>query len=86
MRDRPPFSYRLEHRDGASTLVLGQTGTYTSAIEAVETWSTTLRGEGAEGAIVVIEEAFGTVVARYPLDSSGPPFDHGHVDRPPGGR
>jgi hypothetical protein len=61
-------------------------GTYTSAIEAVETWSTTLQGEGAEGAIVVIEEAFGTVVARYPLDSSGPPFDHGHVDRPPGGR
>ena len=86
MRDRPPFSYRLEHRHGGSILALGQTDTYALAVEAVETWSTTLQSNDAGGAIVVVEEAFGTVVARFPLDASGPPFDPGHADRPPNAR
>jgi hypothetical protein len=81
MSDQPPFAYRLDHYDGASTTTLARVPSYAAAVGFVEQWATALRAAGVLGTILVVEEAFGTVVARCPLDPGGGPFDPGHRSR-----
>ena len=82
MSDQPPFAYRLDHREGASTTTLARAASYAAAVDLVEPWAAVLRSAGATGAILVVEEAFGTVVAHRALGAAGATFDPGHADRP----
>jgi hypothetical protein len=51
---------------------------YASAIELVNAWSERLRRRGANGSILVVEEAFQTTVASHPLFPADHPFTGGH--------
>ena len=78
----PPFSYCLEHRFAAGRTVLERTTSYAAAIQLVNAWADRLRAEHADGAVVVLEEAFHTVVARHPLYPADRRFDGGHGPAP----
>jgi len=80
MSDQPPFAYRLDHRKGASRATLARASSYAEATALVERWVGSLRSGGARGAILIVEEAFETVVARYDLDPVTSPFEPGHGD------
>ena len=77
----PPFTYRLEHRRGEAMAVLSRTATYDAIVAEVLPSAARLREAGAEGELVLVEEAFGTVVARYPLQPADAPFEAFH-ERP----
>ena len=79
----PPFTYRLEHRRGDATAIMARAATYDAIVAEVLPYAARLRDVGAEGELVVVEEAFGTVVARPPLWPADPPFAP-HHERPPG--
>jgi len=85
MSTDPPFAYRLDHHDGDSTVTLERARSYTAAVASVNGWAEELRRRGAAGSILVVEEAFGTAVARHPLDPVQSPFDPGHVKPPRAG-
>lgn len=66
-RPDPPFTYRIEHRADGASVVLERIGSYDAAEELVAAWADRLRERGAAGAILVVEEAFGTTVAHHPI-------------------
>lgn len=74
----PPFTYRLEHRRGDAAVFLLRAATYAAVVAEVPRCAAGLREVGAEGALVLIEEAFGTVVAHYPLWPADAPFSPYH--------
>ena len=74
----PPFTYRLEHRLGDAAVVLARAPTYDAILAEVLPCSARLRANGAEGELAVVEEAFGTVVARHPLWPADAPFEAHH--------
>jgi hypothetical protein len=78
----PPFAYRLEHRRGDAAAVLARAPTYAAVVAEVLPCAARLRAAGAEGELAVVEEAFGTVVARHPLWPADAPFA-AHHERPP---
>ena len=78
----PPFSYRLEHRRGDAAAVLARAPNYDAIVVEVVRCAARLREAGAEGELAVVEEAFGTVVARHPLRPGDAPFA-AHHERPP---
>lgn len=78
----PPFTYRLEHRRGDAAAVLARAPTYAAIVAEVLPCAAQLREAGAEGELAVVEEAFGTVVARHPLWPADAPFAADH-ERPP---
>ena len=80
----PPFTYRLEHRRGDAAAVLARAPTYVAMVAEVLPCAARLRAAGAEGELAVVEEAFGTVVARHPLWPADAPFA-AHHERPPEG-
>ena len=80
----PPFTYRLEHRRGDATVILSRAPTYDAIVAEVLPYAAQLREVGAEGELVVVEEAFGTTVARHPIWPADAPFAAYH-GRPPGG-
>ncbi len=79
----PPFTYRLEHRRGDAAAVLARARTYEAIVAEVLPFAARLRATGAEGELAVVEEAFGTVVARHPLWPEDAPFA-AHHEWPPG--
>ena len=80
----PPFTYRLEHRRGDAAAVLARAPTYDAVVVEVLPCAARLRAAGAEGELAIVEEAFGTVVARHPLWPADAPFA-AHHERPPEG-
>jgi hypothetical protein len=78
----PPFTYRLEHRRGDASVVLARCPDYDAVVAEVPPAADQLRAAGAEGELAVVEEAFGTVVARHPLWPTATPFE-AHHRRPP---
>ena len=74
-----PFTYRLEHRRGDACAVLARAATYEAIKGDLLAHAADLQAVGAEGSLLVVEEAFGTVVALQSLGPDGPPF----VDHPP---
>lgn len=79
----PPFTYRLEHRRGDAAAVMARASTYDAIVAEVLPYAARLREAGAEGELAVVEEAFGTVVARHPLWPADAPFA-AHHERPSG--
>ncbi len=80
----PPFTYRLEHRRGDAAAVLAHAPTYDAIVAEVLPFAARLREAGAEGELAVVEEAFGTVVARHPLWPGDAPFAAHHEPSPEG--
>ncbi len=79
---RPPFGYRLEHRRDDASAVLARCPDYAEVVAQVLPTADQLRAAGVEGELAVVEEAFGTVVARHPLWPADAPFEAYHP-RPP---
>ena len=73
-----PFTYRIEHRRGEASAVLARAATYDAIVAEVLPCAARLRETGAEGELTVVEEAFGTVVARHPLWPADTPFEAYH--------
>ncbi len=61
--------------------MLARTATYDAIVAEVLPAAARLREAGAEGELVLVEEAFGTVVARYRLRPADAPFEAYH-ERP----
>ncbi len=74
----PPLTYRLEHRRAGACAVLAREATYAAVVARVLPLAVELRNLGAEGELVVVEEAFGTDVARHPLWPPDVPFEAYH--------
>ena len=69
MSQRPaaPFTYRLEYRREGRIRPLERATDYAAALRLVQDWAARLEADGEPGSIVVVEEAFGTMVARHGL-------------------
>lgn len=80
----PPFTYRLDHRRGDAAATLARAPTYDAIVAEVLPCAARLHDVGAEGELVVVEEAFGTVVARHPLWPADTPFEAYHERSPRG--
>ncbi len=78
MPPRPPFDYRLEHRRADAPVVLARFPDYDAAVAGVMPSAARLREAGEMGELAVVEEAFGTVVARHPLWPADAPFRAHH--------
>ena len=74
----PPFGYRIEHRRAGECVVLERAPSYAAASDRILPLADQLRSLGAEGELALIEEAFGTVVARHPLWPADSPFEADH--------
>jgi len=62
-----PFTYRVEYRREGRIRPLDRAADYAAALELVRDWAGRLEADGQPGSIVVVEEAFGTMVARHGL-------------------
>jgi hypothetical protein len=63
-------------------VVLARCPDYDAAVAEVLPTADRLREAGAEGELAVVEEAFGTVVARHPLYPADTPFEAHHQPPP----
>lgn len=77
MSQRPPapFTYRLEYRREGRIRSLDRAPDYPVALDLMRDWASQLEADGEPGSIVIVEEAFGTMVARHGL---GAVRDFGH--------
>ncbi len=70
-RERPSSAYRIEHRCGDAAAVLGYTDDPLAQHSVLAPLAVRLVDAGATGALLLIEEASGDVLARRALHSSG---------------
>ena len=77
-RSDSPLTYRIEHRRAGECVVLERAPSYEAATDRILPLTAQLRSLGAEGELALIEEEFGTIVARHPLWPPDAPFEAGH--------